>query len=86
VGEDRPQEKAAIQHWHGDGGLFAFAGLWERWKDPAGKVIESCTILTTEDNALLKDIHDRMPVILQPGDYDRWLDSRMQPRQASWIC
>jgi putative SOS response-associated peptidase YedK len=40
----------------------------------AAKVIESCTILTTEANALLKDIHDRMPVILDKSDYDLWLD------------
>jgi hypothetical protein len=38
---------------------------WDRWKDRNGKVIESCTILTTDANALLKNIHDRMPVILQ---------------------
>lgn len=57
-----------------DGGLFAFAGLWETWKDPAGKVIHSCTILTTEANALLKPMHHRMPVILSPDDYDLWLD------------
>ena len=57
-----------------DASLFAFAGLWETWKDPAGKVIHSCTILTTEANALLKDMHHRMPVILSPDDYDLWLD------------
>ena len=57
-----------------DDGLFAFAGLWDRWKDPAGKVIESCTILTTEANPLLKDIHDRMPVIIAKDDYNLWLD------------
>lgn len=57
-----------------DDALFAFAGLWDRWTDPADKMIESCTILTTEANALLKTIHDRMPVILKPDDYDRWLD------------
>jgi putative SOS response-associated peptidase YedK len=57
-----------------DDGLFAFAGLWDRWKDPGGKIIESCTILTTQANALLKDIHDRMPVILSPDAYDLWLD------------
>jgi putative SOS response-associated peptidase YedK len=55
-------------------GLFAFAGLWDRWKDPGGKVIESCTILTTQANALLKDMHSRMPVILSPDAYDLWLD------------
>jgi putative SOS response-associated peptidase YedK len=37
-------------------------------------VIESCTILTTDANSLLRDIHDRMPVILKPNDYDLWLD------------
>jgi putative SOS response-associated peptidase YedK len=57
-----------------DSGIFAFAGLWEIWKDPAGKVIYSCTILTTEANALLKPLHHRMPVILSPDDYDLWLD------------
>jgi len=57
-----------------DDGLFAFAGLWDRWKNPEGKPVETCTILTTEANALVADIHDRMPVILRPEDYDRWLD------------
>jgi putative SOS response-associated peptidase YedK len=47
-----------------DGGLFAFAGLWERWNDPAGETVESCTILTTEANELMRPLHDRMPVIL----------------------
>ena len=55
-------------------GLFAFAGLWDRWNAWDGRVIESCTILTTEANALLKPIHTRMPVILTPEDYDRWLN------------
>jgi putative SOS response-associated peptidase YedK len=53
--------------------LFVFAGLWERWERP-GRVIESCTIIVTEGNALAKRIHDRMPVILDPADHDRWLD------------
>lgn len=57
-----------------DGQLFAFAGLWEQWKSEA-EVIESCTILTTAANELLRPIHDRMPVILEPKDYDLWLDS-----------
>jgi putative SOS response-associated peptidase YedK len=54
----------------GDGELFAFAGLWDRWTDPRGEVVETCTILTTTPNTLLRDIHDRMPVILNPFDYD----------------
>jgi putative SOS response-associated peptidase YedK len=69
-----PKQKQPYNIGMEDDGLFAFAGLWDRWRDQAGKVIESCTILTTEANALLKPIHDRMPVILKPDDYDRWLD------------
>ncbi len=57
-----------------DGELFAFAGLWDRWKNPQGNVVETCTILTTTPNSLLSDIHDRMPVILTHDDYDLWLD------------
>ena len=58
----------------GDGELFAFAGLWDRWTDPQGALIESCTILTTTPNSLLANIHDRMPVILRPENHDLWLD------------
>ncbi len=58
-----------------DGGPFAFAGLWERWRDSGAKTwVESCTIVTTEANALLRPIHPRMPVILDPADFDAWLD------------
>jgi putative SOS response-associated peptidase YedK len=58
-----------------DGGPFAFAGLWERWRDAAaGSLVESCTIVTTEANALLRPIHDRMPVILPPPAFTAWLD------------
>ena len=58
-----------------DGGqLFAFAGLWERWKAPSGDWIKSCTILTTTPNAVTSAVHDRMPVILNASDYDLWLD------------
>jgi len=55
------------------GGLLAFAGLWERWMSPAGETLESATILTTDANALIGAIHDRMPVILTPSEYDLWL-------------
>ena len=54
--------------------VFGFAGLWDRWRDEGGKVIESCTILTTEANEVLRIVHDRMPVILHPETYDVWLD------------
>jgi len=57
---------------------FAFAGLWERWEGPDASVIESVTLLTTEPNALLGEIHNRMPVILHPKDYGLWLDPGIQ--------
>ena len=57
-----------------DEGVFAFAGLWERWKNPQGQWIETCSILTTKPNRLLEDVHDRMPAMLRPEDYELWLD------------
>jgi putative SOS response-associated peptidase YedK len=57
---------------------FAFAGLWEQWQPSDGAVIESCTILTTESNELLRPIHNRMPVMLVPTAYDQWLDPTVQ--------
>jgi len=61
-----------------DGQLFAFAGLWDRWKDPGGQWIRSCSILTTTPNAVTSAVHDRMPVILRREDYDLWLDPGMK--------
>ncbi len=52
---------------------FGFAGLWERWEGEGGAVINSCAILTTEANEVLRPVHDRMPVILHPEDYKLWL-------------
>ena len=54
---------------------FAFAGLWEEWRDPEGTIISSCTIITTTPNELLAPIHDRMPVILSRDVEPLWLDS-----------
>ena len=50
------------------------AGLWERWHAPEGDSIESCTIIVTDANELVRAIHDRMPVILQREDFAAWLD------------
>jgi putative SOS response-associated peptidase YedK len=66
----------------GKGELFAFAGLWDEWKNPQGQIVESCTILTTTPNALLADIHDRMPVIVTPDKYDLWLDPEVVDFEA----
>lgn len=59
-----------------DGGLFAFAGLWEEWKSPEGEPIETCTIITVEPNELLSKIHNRMAAILRPGDEAAWIDPK----------
>lgn len=55
--------------------LFAMAGLWEHWKSPSGESVYSCTVITTKPNELVKDIHDRMPVILEPENEKLWLGS-----------
>jgi len=54
--------------------LFAFAGLWDSWKNPQGKIIESCVILTVPPNSLLENFHDRMPVIVAPENYEQWMN------------
>jgi putative SOS response-associated peptidase YedK len=56
------------------GGPLAFAGLWETWMGPNGEELESAAIVTTNANALLAPIHDRMPVVLEPQAFDLWLD------------
>lgn len=58
-----------------DDGVFAFAGLWERWKaEEDAEPVDTFTIITTTPNEVAKPIHNRMPVILAPDDYGRWLD------------
>jgi putative SOS response-associated peptidase YedK len=66
-----------------DGSPMAFAGLWERWKDPAnGETVRSFTIVTTEPNALCSPIHNRMPVILDSADFPAWLgETPVAPEQ-----
>jgi putative SOS response-associated peptidase YedK len=57
-----------------DDRLFGFAGLWEKWRTPYGESVESCSILTTDANKMLSEVHHRMPVILYPDTYELWLD------------
>jgi len=80
-----------------DGAPFAFAGLWERWIDRSGgkeTPVDSFTIVTTDANALLRPLHVRMPVILAPEDYARWLDpdaaetdllALLKPAPEEWL-
>ncbi|GAB4152375.1 MAG: SOS response-associated peptidase [Candidatus Promineifilaceae bacterium] len=65
-----------------DGGVLAIAGIWERWTSADGSEIESCSLLTTDPNELLQPIHNRMPVIIAPADYDAWLDPQVQQPEA----
>ena len=70
---------------------FAFAGLWERWKQPGGATLCSCTIITCPANELVAQVHDRMPVILAPADFERWLEPQadgrdfLAPCPANWL-
>ena len=70
----KDKEKSPYCFALGDDSIFAFAGIWDRWKNPKGEPVETCSIITTSPNSLLADIHDRMPVILERNSYDIWLD------------
>ena len=60
---------------------FGFAGLWERWEGPDGPV-ETCCILTTAANDLVRPVHDRMPVLLERSNFEQWLDPTEQNTEA----
>jgi len=72
--QENKKQKQPFYFRLSDGEPFAFAGLWEHWQDATGEEIESCTVLTTEANDLMRPIHNRMPVILEAKNYDLWLD------------
>ena len=67
----------------GNAELFAFAGIWDRWRDSSGNTVETCSILTTAPNAVTSAVHDRMPVILDSDSYDLWLDPEMQDANSA---
>jgi putative SOS response-associated peptidase YedK len=69
-----PQEKQPYSIGMANDSVFAFAGLWDRWLDKDNKPLETCTILTTKPNSLVAEVHDRMPAMLRPEDYELWLD------------
>jgi putative SOS response-associated peptidase YedK len=76
--KDGSKRKRPFYIHHRDGRPFAFAGLWERWERPGVEPIQSCTVITTDANDLMHDLHDRMPVILSEDAYARWLDPKRQ--------
>jgi putative SOS response-associated peptidase YedK len=65
-----------------NGEFFAFAGLWDGWKDASGNWVRTCSILTTTPNSVTSAVHDRMPVVLDPDSYDLWLDPGMTKVEA----
>ncbi|MEO8304944.1 MAG: SOS response-associated peptidase [Betaproteobacteria bacterium] len=69
-----PARRAPQHIGMADGSLFGFAGLYERWRSEDDDVLDSCTIVTIDANSLLLPVHDRMPVIVPPEHYARWLD------------
>ena len=76
--QETPNGKRPMRISLASGEPFAFAGLWETWKDPSGTLIPSCTIITTAANDLISPIHDRMPVILPKEMEDMWLHEKVQ--------
>ncbi|OAI41209.1 hypothetical protein AYO40_03625 [Planctomycetaceae bacterium SCGC AG-212-D15] len=76
----REKSKQAYLIHRPDDAPFAFAGLWEKWRDPEGQTVQSCSIITTDANAMMRPLHDRMPVILRRDEYDCWLDPAYHDR------
>ena len=67
-----------------DSSPFGIGGLWENWKDPtSGEWICTFTIITTDANEMVTEIHDRMPLIIAPGDYQRWLSDDPDPNDLT---
>jgi putative SOS response-associated peptidase YedK len=74
------------QPWHigmVDGALFAFGGIWEYWAKPGEVPVLSCAIIVTGANEQLEKIHDRMPVIIAPEDYERWLEPELRDAEIA---
>ncbi len=75
---DQKQPFAAAR---ADGDILAMAGLWEGWRGPEGEIVRSFVIVTTPANAEMAEVHDRMPAILEPADWEAWLEG--DPEAAS---
>jgi putative SOS response-associated peptidase YedK len=76
--QKRPDSRTKIPHYirMAKNRVFAFAGLWETWHGKEGADVDSCTIVTTEANELMRPLHDRMPVILPEEQFADWLDPK----------
>jgi putative SOS response-associated peptidase YedK len=78
--ERRPKQPYAVEPV--GGGLIAFAGLWETWHGADGSEIDTAAIVTTDANRLLLPVHERMPVVIEPGDFEAWLSPETTPAEA----
>jgi len=76
-----PRGKQPFLFRRPEGGPFALAGLWECWAAPDGSEVETCALLTTEANAVVRAVHDRMPVLIGPADVDTWLAADTPPAE-----
>jgi putative SOS response-associated peptidase YedK len=70
----RKPDKVPFRFTLRDEPLYALAGLWDAWKNPAGDWLQSFSIITVKASAAMSTIHDRMPAILMSSEYDEWLD------------
>jgi putative SOS response-associated peptidase YedK len=84
--ETRPDGKQPFYFTSPEGSLLAFAGLWDKWKQPDGTDLISYTIITTAPNQFVARFHDRMPVILDERDYGRWLEGSDNPQDLLKAC
>ena len=82
----RAKEKQPYSFGLATGSVFAFAGLWDRWRDAKNNTLETCTILTTPPNSLVADVHDRMSAILRAEDHEVWLDPGITDANAVVDC
>lgn len=78
----RPGGKQPFYIHAGDDGLLAFAGIWDRWKQPDGETLRSAAIIVTAANPETREIHDRMPVILPQETWEAWLDPENHDSKA----
>jgi putative SOS response-associated peptidase YedK len=87
--QDTPGGKQPHYFTRVDGQVISFAGLWDEWKDrTSGETVKSCTMIITEPNATVAEVHDRMPVVLEPGQFTPWLENEagleiLTPRQRA---
>ena len=74
--QDTPGGKQPHYFTRVDGQVISFAGLWGEWKDrTSGETVKSCTMIITEPNAMVAELHDRMPVLLEPDQFTPWLEN-----------